>query len=376
MKKREYFFFKNKPDRRPQCWKSSRIRLTNNMKPYEISNVDVAADCGCTLSSTKEIFVQRMSFFAVVVISALLLCCEVASAQLLGSLFGSQRTPTLDEERAEFKTHLTRKESANKPVPEPPADVFRVVEYVSPVGKLAAYVTLDPKDGTKHPAIIWITGGDCNTIGDVWSDRPADNDQSACAYRKAGIVMMFPSLRGGNQNPGFKEGFLGEIDDVLAAADFLAKQDFVDPKRIYLGGHSTGGTVAMLAAESSPRFRAVFSFGPVDTMSSYPPEILPFDPSPSLMESYYRSPTHWMNSIQSPLFVIEGNKDPIEAINVDGMGALCKNPLGHFYLVENADHFTVLAPVNKLLAERIIQDNGPKLNIKITSEELGSLFKK
>jgi hypothetical protein len=25
---------------------------------------------------------------------------------------------------------------------------------------------------------------------------------SAAAYRNAGIVMMFPSLRGGNENPG------------------------------------------------------------------------------------------------------------------------------------------------------------------------------
>ena len=33
--------------------------------------------------------------------------------------------------------------------------------------------------------------------------------------------MMFPSLRGGNNNPGSKEGFFGEVDDVLAAADLL-----------------------------------------------------------------------------------------------------------------------------------------------------------
>lgn len=55
--------------------------------------------------------------------------------------------------------------------------------------------------------------------------------------------MMFPSLRGGNDNPGVKEGFLAEVDDVLAAADFLGKQNYVDPGRIYLGGHSTGGTL-------------------------------------------------------------------------------------------------------------------------------------
>ena len=81
--------------------------------------------------------------------------------------------------------------------------------------------------------------------------------------------MMFPSLRGGNDNPGRKEGFLGEVDDVLAAADFLATVDYVDPRRLYLGGHSTGGTLVLLVAESSDRFRAVFSFGPVDDVSGY-----------------------------------------------------------------------------------------------------------
>ena len=31
-----------------------------------------------------------------------------------------------------------------------------------------------PDDGKKHPAIIWITGGDCNSIGDVWSRSLAE----------------------------------------------------------------------------------------------------------------------------------------------------------------------------------------------------------
>ena len=143
---------------------------------------------------------------------------------------------------------------------------------------LAAYLTPDPADAARHPAIIWITGGDCNTIGNVWSPQSPDNDQSASAYRKAGVVMMFPSLRGGNDNPGQQENFFGEVDDVLAAADFLARQTFVDPTRIYLGGHSTGGTLVLLTAEYSTRFRAVFSFGAVDDIRRYGKlTSLPFD---------------------------------------------------------------------------------------------------
>src|SRR5690242_291499 len=185
---------------------------------------------------------------------------------------------TLVEARKGFATKLARRPTDKEPAPEPPRGLFRKVRYDAPPGKLAAYLTPDPGDGRKHPAIIWITGGDCNSIDEgCWKEGLPSNDQSASAFRKAGIVMMFPSLRGGNDNPGVKEGFLGEVDDVLAAANYLAGQDFVDPKRIYLGGHSTGGTMALLTAESSDRFRAVFSFGPVDDVSGYPSEYTPFN---------------------------------------------------------------------------------------------------
>ena len=46
---------------------------------------------------------------------------------------------------------------------------------------------------------------------------PRSNDQNATAYPKAGVVTYFPSLRGGNLNPGRGEGFLGEVDDIIAA---------------------------------------------------------------------------------------------------------------------------------------------------------------
>src|SRR5262245_19185581 len=185
---------------------------------------------------------------------------------------------TLPEARGDFKTQLVREESGDKKPPRPPPSLFRLVRYDSPVGPLAAYVGQVPKDGKKRPAIIWLVGGFENSIDELaWTRFPPEDDQSAGAYRQAGLVMMYPSLRGGNDNPGFKEGFYGEVDDVLAAADFLAKQEGVDPDRIYLGGHSTGGTLAMLVAASTDRFRAVFAFGPVDSIDRYEPNDVPFD---------------------------------------------------------------------------------------------------
>jgi dipeptidyl aminopeptidase/acylaminoacyl peptidase len=267
-----------------------------------------------------------------------------------------------------------------EPVAPPPPQDFRVVKYDASVGQLEAYLSPNPRNSKKNPAIIWITGGDCNSIGDVWSPAPAKNDQTASAYRLAGIVMMFPSLRGGNQNPGSREGYLGEIDDVLAAHEYLAKhlyiekeadrekQAYVDPDRIYLGGHSTGGTLVFQVAASTDKFRAVFSFGPAADVATYPADFTPFDRT-NRREIDLRSPIHWTHAVRSPLFVFEGTQRG----NIDALKALeraSKNPLIHFYPVPGKDHFSVLAPLNQMLAQKILRDEGQKTNITITDADL------
>jgi hypothetical protein len=142
-------------------------------------------------------------------------------------------TSSLAQARKGFATTLIRKQEVGFAVAEPPTNLFQVVNYPGPLGKMPAYVSVPPKDGRRRPAIIWIVGGFANSISEIaWEPQPRTNDQSASAFWKHGIVTMYPSLRGGNENPGCVEGFYGEVDDVLAAADFLAKQDYVDPKRI------------------------------------------------------------------------------------------------------------------------------------------------
>jgi dipeptidyl aminopeptidase/acylaminoacyl peptidase len=280
---------------------------------------------------------------------------------------------SLSEARGGFQTRLSRQERAGEPVPPPPPHIFRGIRYDAPVGKLAAYLTPDPRDGKKHPAIIWITGGDCNTIGEVWEPAPPSNDQTAAAFRQAGVVMMFPSLRGGNDNPGVKEGFLGEVDDVLAAADYLGQQAYVDPGRIYLGGHSTGGTLALLVAECSDRFRAVFAFGPVEDVAGYGSEFLPFDMS-SKRERELRAPIRWLHSVRSPVFVFEGVRQPGNLSSLKAMARASRNPRIQFLPVAGANHFSILAPVNQYIAGAILRDDGPETQLAFKAEELGALF--
>lgn len=317
---------------------------------------------------------------ALVLGAALLAGCNVRQMDPggpAGSESGSGETGSLQEARKGFQTKLVRQAPPKEPVDEPPPKVFRKVTYEAPAGKLAAYLTPDPGDKKKHPAIIWITGGDCNSIGDVWAARPPSNDQTAAAYRKAGIVMMFPSLRGGNDNPGVREGLLGEVDDVIAAADFLAKQSYVDPSRIYLGGHSTGGTLVLLVAESTDRFRAVFSFGPVEDISGYGPDndFTPFDFS-NPQEIKLRSPIHWLAGVSSPTFVFEGTAQPTNDDSLRAMDAKSSNSNLHFYAVRGTNHFSVLAPVNRFLAGKVLQDDRPKCNLSFTEDEVNRAAKK
>jgi len=275
---------------------------------------------------------------------------------------------SLTEARRGFVSEPGGVQPAGEPIPQPPANLFRLVKYSSSrVGELSAYLTPDPGDGAKHPAIVWITGGDCNSVGDVWEPAPRANDQTAAAYRMAGIVMMFPSLRGGNDNPGRREGFLGEVDDVLAAAEYLAAQPYVDPGRIYLGGHSTGGTLVMLVAEMSDRFRAVFAFGPVADVRGYGGQFVYHKPGIA-QESILRSPGYWLDSVRSPLFVIEGTDGNIDALQQ--MQATCTNSLVRFVTVTGLDHFAVLAPANEAIAAEIVADVGPTMGINLSEQKL------
>jgi Fe-S cluster assembly iron-binding protein IscA/glutaredoxin len=285
---------------------------------------------------------------------------------------------SLSAARRGFKTKLGRKAPDAKPAAVPPPEMFRIVHYDTQLCKMVAYLSPDPQDGKQHPVIIWITGGDCNSIDEgCWRVVPRF-DQSASAYRKAGTLMMFPGLRGGNDNPGANEGYLGEVDDVLAAVQFLHTLPFIDPYRIYIGGHSTGGTLALLAAECSDDFRAVFAFGAVSDVSRYEPTYNPFahvdmsqlDPR----EIELRAPGRWLESIHSPVFVIDGTHG-----NVDDLRAMeqaNKNPNVHFFAVGGTDHFRLLTPINALIAQKVHSDTGPTCNLSFTLQEMETPFVK
>ncbi|MCM1182826.1 MAG: prolyl oligopeptidase family serine peptidase [Roseburia sp.] len=275
---------------------------------------------------------------------------------------------TFAEAHDAFQTTLEREESDDDPIPEPPEGLFDLVYYPSKVGELAAYVSSDPGDDEKHPLIIWVVGGWGNGIDDFpWIYPEWDDDQTGSAFWRSGVLTMYPSFRGGNGNPGYYETLFGEVDDIVSAYEYAASLPYVDPNRIYLGGHSTGATRALLATEYTDKFRAVFCFGAVDEIKYHNNSQFTFDTN---IEDEYtmRSPIHWLEDIKTPTFLIEGRDGNSEnLINIDSQTT---NENINCYVIEDADHFSVLAPLTRVAAQKILEDTGDTVNISITQEEL------
>ncbi len=286
------------------------------------------------------------------------------------SVVGCGSLRSYKEARNNFETTLSAEISVDEEIKAPPEGELELVYYTAPLGEMAAYISKKPDDNKKHPAIIWVAGGFDNSIGaSCWEDAMSDNDQSASVFRENGVVTMYPSFRGGNENKGYLECLYGEIDDILAAYDYLANVPYVDNKRIYLGGHSTGGTAALLTAEASEKFRAVFAFGPVAYITNYSYDNFTFD-AENKKEYKMRSPAYWLNSISTPTYIFEGDSRPSNASSLMELKEINHNSMLNCYLVKSKDHFSILAPVTRIISEKINNDVDSVWNQTFTDEEL------
>lgn len=284
---------------------------------------------------------------------------------------------TLTEARAAIKSEIqdrAPKGDGSKP-DAPPKGVFDLINYKSPAGDLAAYLSPDPKDGKKHPAIIVCTGGFGGIGSSSWTV-----ERYTGHFRKAGLIVMCPSWRGQQSNPGRWECFRGEIDDALAALEHLRALPYVDTSRIYITGHSTGGTVSLMVAECTDKVRAAFPLGArydarelvqKDEIWDMP---APFDVN-NAEELRIRSPINFIATIQASTFAFEGKRSPndVDAPKANQLAKAAGKPFTAFSIT-SGDHFNIVDPINALIAAKIAADTGPALSIAFSDEEVQRAF--
>jgi dipeptidyl aminopeptidase/acylaminoacyl peptidase len=223
--------------------------------------------------------------------------------------------------QSEFtRTREGHKTKLREPGPSPqaadptrlPAGVKEIV-YKSGELKLKGWVTDDPGDGKKHPAVVYVHGG--------FAFGQEDYDETA-TYRDAGFVVMTPMLRGENDNPGNWEWFYGEVDDVVAAGRYVASLAYVDAKHVFVAGHSSGAAETILATLVTPNpFAAAAPIGGYVNMSVFVTKpqwrnALPFDPDHA-EEVKLRSADQFVSSVQCPITFYVGKRDASARIGLD-----------------------------------------------------------
>jgi dipeptidyl aminopeptidase/acylaminoacyl peptidase len=199
-----------------------------------------------------------------------------------------------------------------------------LVHYPSRDGKwtISALVHMPfnlPRNG-QHPAIVYIHGGPtAQTVNSF--------NRFIQFAANQGYIVIAPNYRGSTgYGKEFQQANLfdmggGDLEDVLAAADWIKQSGYVDPKKLIVMGGSYGGYLSMMAVTKAPQ---VWAAGvPIVPFVNYFTEIENEDPvlremdlatmgdpakNKALLED--RSPIFFADKIQAPLLLLAGGNDP------------------------------------------------------------------
>ncbi|MDL2402241.1 alpha/beta hydrolase family protein [Rhizobium mayense] len=210
------------------------------------------------------------------------------------------------KERHKFRTDLLNKGPApDKYEPLVAPSGADQIFYRTGLGgelELVAWVSRYERTPKPKPAVLFLHGGNAIGQGHWLLMKP---------YIDAGYIVMIPSMRGENGQKGNFSGFYDEVADVLAASNRLRHLPGVDPHRMFLAGHSVGGTLAMLAAMSTKRFRAAAPMsGNPDAFAFFHryPEDIRFN-AKNPREFQMRSAICYAHSFKCPLRVMHANQE-------------------------------------------------------------------
>jgi dipeptidyl aminopeptidase/acylaminoacyl peptidase len=199
-----------------------------------------------------------------------------------------------------------------------------LVHYPSRDGKwqISAFVYVPhnaPRDHT-HPAIVYVHGGPAS--------QTVNSFNRIVQYlANQGYLVIAPNYRGSS---GYGKEFTdanrfdmggGDLQDVLAAADWVQQTGYVDPKKLVVMGGSYGGYMSMMAVTKAPEvwaagvslvpfvnwFTEVQNEDPVlreDDLATMG------DPVKNKELWQDRSPINFVDRIKAPVLLFAGGNDP------------------------------------------------------------------
>jgi dipeptidyl aminopeptidase/acylaminoacyl peptidase len=199
-----------------------------------------------------------------------------------------------------------------------------LVHYPSRDGKwtISAFVYVPynaPRNG-QHAAIVYVHGGPTSQTHNSF------NRFIQYVVNK-GYFVIAPNYRGSTgygkefQNANLFDMGGGDLQDVLAAADWMKQTGYPDPKKLILMGGSYGGYMTMMGVAKAPD---VWAAGvPIVPFVNWFTEIQNEDPvlqqsdlatmgDPEKNKALYedRSPINFIDQVKAPLLLLAGGHDP------------------------------------------------------------------
>jgi dipeptidyl aminopeptidase/acylaminoacyl peptidase len=199
-----------------------------------------------------------------------------------------------------------------------------LVHYPSRDGKWTVsalvYVPYNLPRQAVSPAIVYVHGGP--------TAQTVNSFSRIIQYMaNQGYIVIAPNYRGSSgYGKEFQQANLfdmggGDLQDVLAAADWIKQTGYVDPKKLILMGGSYGGYMTMMGVTKAPE---VWAAGvPIVPFVNWFTEIANEDPvlqqsdlatmgDPVKNKALYeeRSPINFIDRVKAPLLLLAGGHDP------------------------------------------------------------------
>jgi dipeptidyl aminopeptidase/acylaminoacyl peptidase len=199
-----------------------------------------------------------------------------------------------------------------------------LVHYPSKDGKWQisawVYVPYNAERNGKNAAVVYVHGGPTSQTVNSFS-------RSIQYLANQGYFIIAPNYRG---STGYGKEFEdanrfdmggGDLQDVVAAADWLTKTGYVDAKKIAVLGGSYGGYLSMMAVTKAPEhWAAAVPIVPFvnwfTEIQNEDPALREYDmatmgdPMKDKARLQERSPINFVDQIKAPVLLLAGGNDP------------------------------------------------------------------